>query len=83
MEVNKLRTTLITKVTIISDDENLWTVPIKDSLLNMEIGEVMVWPLSKFRSVSSTASQLNTCIGRKYRVSKMKDEKTVKIFRFS
>lgn len=72
----------ITKRTFVEDNELLEYVPVKDSLMKMKIGEMMIWPIKKSTSLSTTASRISVAHNRSYRLRKNPVANVVTIVRF-
>lgn len=68
---------------IIPDNDYLPFVPVKKTLLDMEVGDIIVWPIQKLNSVRVLATRINRKFGRTYRCIKNRKENTFDVCRFS
>lgn len=71
------------KKRIIPDNEYLPFVPIKQTLIDMEPGDIIAWPIVKMNSVRILSHRVGKEMGRVYRCVKNRKEKTVDVCRFS
>lgn len=68
---------------VIPDNDYLPFVCIKQTLLDMEPGDIVAWPLKKCNSVRLLVGRIQKEQGRVYRCIKNNKQKTVDVCRFS
>lgn len=68
---------------VISDNDYLPFISIKQTLLEMEPGDIVAWPLSKCNSVRLLAGRIQKEKGRIFRCIKNNKQKTIDVCRFS
>lgn len=68
---------------IIPDNEYLPFVPIKQTLMEMEPGDIIAWPETKTNSVRILSHRIAKETERVYRCVKNRKEKTVDVCRLS
>lgn len=71
------------KKKIIPDNDYLPFVPVRQTLMEMNPGEITVWPNSKLNSVRVLSHRIGKELGRVYRCFNNRKEKTVDVCRFS
>lgn len=68
-------------IVTVPDNDYLPFVPVTASLMAMEVGSIMLWPLKKANTVSQTVMKLNRDTERRYRYTK--DDNFIKVCRFA
>ena len=71
------------KKKVILDNEYLPFVPIKQTLLDMEVGDIVAWPAWKMNSVRILASRIKKEIGREFKCVTNRKEKTAEVLRLT
>lgn len=71
------------KKKVIADNDYLPFVSVKQTLLEMEPGDIVIWPLKKCNSVRLLAGRIRKQCGRVFRCIKNDKQKTVVVCRFS
>lgn len=56
------------KITRIADNEFLLFIPIKETLLEMEVGSIIIWPAKKYNALKCAAAGLNKTQGTDFRI---------------
>ena len=68
---------------VILDNEYLPFVHIKGTLLELEVGDIAVWPARKMNSIRIMASRIKNQLGREFKCVTNRKEKTAEICRIS
>ena len=56
------------KTTRIPDNEFLLFIPMKETLMAMEVGSIIIWPAKKYNALKSAVSSLNKAQGTDFRI---------------
>lgn len=71
------------KKVIIPDNDYLPFVKVKDKLLEMEVGDIQVWPEKKLNAVRVMSGRIQRSKGMKFRCLFNRKNQTVEICRYS
>lgn len=74
---------LNTNKKVIPDNEYLPFVSVTDVFMEMNPGDIVVWPISKATSVRITAGRLKWKVGRSFKYSTNKAAHTISVCRVS
>lgn len=55
--------------------------PLSAMLKEMKVGEMRTWPITKYPSIRSSASQAGLVLDRKYRIKADRETRTVSVTR--